>query len=178
ADRVVAGQSATDLLAPGGGMPGAGAVQRKVEKPTAEQLKKFTKEGEKQGWVHPGKGDKKPQLVVGVRRSDKNDRPLMASGPLPNARGYVWVEVPNGATGAGPYYQFYLIHGDGTPIRGGHGRVMEQLKDGNDSERECEVDLSAVNQIDAGTRAIIVADEIDDYLKTKDPKHPVKVLQV
>jgi hypothetical protein len=178
ADRVVAGKSAADLLGPGGGMPGAGAVQRKPQKPTADQLKKFSKEGEKQGWVHAGKaGGKKPQLVVNVRRSDKNDRPLMQSGALSNARGYVWVEVPTGATGAGPYYHFYLIHGDGTPIRGGHGIVMEQLKGGSDTERECEVDRSAVDQIDAGTHAVILADEIDDYTKTKDPKRPVKVLE-
>jgi hypothetical protein len=158
-------------------------VQRKPEKPTKEQLKNFCGDGKKDGkkdesWVHcGGSADTKPQMVVKVRRSDKNDRPTMPQGGLSDGRGFIWIEVPIGATGANAFYHFYLIHGDGSPIRGGAGLVMAELTGSPAAEREVEVDRSVLGQLDASTRAMIVTDEIDDHFKTKDPKHPVRVLE-
>jgi Domain of unknown function (DUF4157) len=175
ADRVVAGRSAADLLGPpvGGAAPrGGGAVQRSPEKPTKEQTKNFCSGGD---WLHCGKGaSDRPQLVVGVRRSDKDNAPHMAQAGLSDGKGHILVETPTGATGS-PYVHFYLIRGDGTPIRGGSGLLYVSSKE---KEQEVEIDRSAADQVGADTRAIVVGDGIDEYPKTKDPHHPVRVTEV
>lgn len=176
ADRVVAGRSAADLFGPpaGGAVShSAGAIQRSPEKPTKEQTKNFCSGGD---WLHCGKGaSTRPQLVVHVRPSDKNSAPRMPTAGLPDGKGNIWIETPTGATGSGPYVKFYLIHGDGTPIRGGGGLVYIYSKE---KEQEVEIDRSAADQVGADTRAIIVEDSIDEYPNTKVPSSPVPVLQV
>ncbi|HEX7941817.1 MAG TPA: hypothetical protein VF488_08415, partial [Gemmatimonadaceae bacterium] len=47
-----------------------------------------------------------------------------------------------------------------------------------EKEQEVEIDRSAADQVGSGTRAIIVEDRIDEYPRTKDPHHPVRVTAV
>ena len=178
ADRVVAGRSAADLFGPpaGGAAPrDGGAVQRSPDKPTKEQTKNFCSGGD---WLHCGKGaGERPQLAVGVRRSDKDNAPHMVQAGLSEGKGHIVVETPTGATSAdgGPYVHFYLIRSDGTPIRGCSGLLYVSSKE---KEQEVEIDRSAADQVGADTRAIVVGDGIDEYPKTKDPHHPVRVTEV
>ncbi|HEX8113205.1 MAG TPA: hypothetical protein VF516_35990, partial [Kofleriaceae bacterium] len=151
---------------------GGGAVQRSPEKPTKEQTKNFCSGGD---WLHCGKAaSARPQLVVGVRRSDKDNAPHVAQPGLSDGKGHIVVETPTGVTG-GPYVEFYLIRRDGTPIRGGRGLVYVFSKE---KEQEVEIDRSAADQVGSDTRAIIVEDRIDEFPKTRDPGHPVRVTEV
>jgi hypothetical protein len=98
------------------------------------------------------------QLVVGVRRSDKDSAPHMAQAGLSEGKGHILVETPTGATGR-PYVHFSSIRSDGTPIRGGSGLLYVSSKE---KEQEVEIDRSAADQVGADTRAIVVEDGIDE----------------